>query len=470
MYTQDTICAIATAPGNGAIAMIRLSGGEALQIAGDLFTPIKKQHSLTDAKANSLHYGTIRYEGKIIDEVVAGIFRGPHSYTGEDVVEISCHGSQFIQQKLLEVFTRSGARLAEPGEFTLRAFTNGKMDLSQAEAVADLIASTNEASHKVAMHQMRGGFKQEIEHLRDKLLHFISLIELELDFSEEDVEFADRKKLRRLLESIQKIITRLRDSFQLGNVIKNGVPVAIVGHTNVGKSTLLNQLLREEKAIVSDIAGTTRDVIEDVVTISGVQFRFIDTAGIRDTQDAIETLGIERTFERIDKASVVLQLVDATEPTADVAGAIDKVKQRMAGTEKKLLVLINKTDSVDSPAHLHDLRQVLANKLDSNDVPLEISAKLGTNVDKLIDELVSTINLQRLNSNDVIVTNARHHEALSHAADALQRAYEGLDIGIPGDLMAQDIREVLHYLGEITGTISTDEVLGNIFKNFCIGK
>ena len=272
------------------------------------------------------------------------------------------------------------------------------------------------------------------------------------------------------MESIQKVITRLLDSFQLGNVIKNGVPVAIVGHTNVGKSTLLNQLLREEKAIVSDIAGTTRDVIEDVVTLAGVQFRFIDTAGIRDTEDTIETIGIERTFERIDKASVVLQLVDATEPTADVAGAIDKVKQRMAGANKKLLVIINKTDSVKDPAHLQQLRQLLSQKLDNNDVPMEISAKMGTNVDKLIDELVSTVNLQRLNSNDVIVTNARHHEALSHAHKALQRANEGLDIGIPGDLMAQDIREVLHYLGEITGTISTDEVLGNIFKNFCIGK
>jgi len=466
-HLTDTIVALATPSGVGAIGVLRLSGPDAIRIANSVF----HGKDLEAQASHTVHFGTIRNdEGRILDEVLATVFVSPRSYTGENVVEVSCHGSDYIIQELIQLFIQKGARTANPGEYTLRAFLNGRMDLSQAEAVADLIASSSKSSHAIAMQQMRGGFSDEIKKLRQELIDFASLIELELDFSEEDVEFADRKKLRRLLESIQKIITRLRDSFQLGNVIKNGVPVAIVGHTNVGKSTLLNQLLREEKAIVSDIAGTTRDVIEDVVTLSGVQFRFIDTAGIRDTQDAIETIGIERTFERIDKASVVLQLVDATEPTADVAGAIDKVKQRMEGTEKKLLVIINKSDSVKEPAHLDELRQVLVNKLDSNDVPLEISAKLGTNVEKLIDELVSTVNLQRLNSNDVIVTNARHHEALSHAAQALQRAYEGLDIGIPGDLMAQDIREVLHYLGEITGTISTDEVLGNIFKNFCIGK
>ena len=466
---NDIICAISTPQGNGAIAVIRLSGDESIALCDRIFRS-PDQKKLIDQQPNTIHFGTLRDGDKIIDEVVVSLFKAPRSYTGEDVVEISCHGSVYIQQQVLQLLTKNGARLAKPGEFTLRAFVNGKMDLSQAEAVADLIASSSATSHKVAIQQMRGGFSGEIAYLRDRLLNFISLLELELDFSEEDVEFADRKQLNDLLNNIQQLIQKLLKSFDLGNVIKNGVPVAIVGHTNVGKSTLLNKILNEEKAIVSEIAGTTRDVIEDVINIEGVTFRFIDTAGIRETTDKIETIGIERTYDRIAKSSIVLLLVDATEKVADIAQAVKKVKEKIGATGKKLIVIVNKMDRLDDSKVEQEIDRSLNHSLDEADVRIKISAITGENVENLIEELLSVVNLSALNQNEVIVTNARHYEALEKASVALQRAIDGLNSGITGDLLAMDIREVLHYLGEITGEITTDEVLGNIFKNFCIGK
>jgi len=466
---NDIICAISTPQGNGAIAVIRLSGDESIALTDKVFQSASNK-KLIDQQPNTLHFGVLKEGDKIIDEVVVSLFKAPRSYTGEDVVEISCHGSVYIQQQILQLLTRKGARLAQPGEFTLRAFVNGKMDLSQAEGVADLIASSSATSHKVAIQQMRGGFSSEIASLRDRLLHFISLLELELDFSEEDVEFADRGQLNELLNNIQQLIQKLLKSFDLGNVIKNGVPVAIVGHTNVGKSTLLNKILNEEKAIVSEIAGTTRDVIEDVINIEGVTFRFIDTAGIRETTDTIETIGIERTYDRISKSSIVLLLVDATEKVSDIKQAVKKVKEKIGATDKKLIVIVNKIDRLNDSTIEQEINQSLNNLLDEQDVRIKISAKTGENVEKLIDELLSVVNLTALNQNEVIVTNARHYEALEKASVALQRAIDGLNSGITGDFLAMDIREVLHYLGEITGEITTDEVLGNIFKNFCIGK
>ncbi|MDA3953588.1 MAG: tRNA uridine-5-carboxymethylaminomethyl(34) synthesis GTPase MnmE [Bacteroidales bacterium] len=460
---NDIICAISTPQGNGAIAVVRMSGRESIDLCDLVFKAASNNNKLIDQPSNTLHYGTLIENDKIIDEVVVSIFKNPKSYTGEDIVEISCHGSEFIQQQILKLLIKNGARLANPGEFTLRAFINGKMDLSQAEAVADLIASSSTASHKVAVQQIRGGFSSEIVSLRDRLLHFISLIELELDFSEEDVEFADRSKLNNLLNNIQILIKKLIKSFDLGNVIKNGVPVAIVGHTNVGKSTLLNRILNEEKAIVSDIAGTTRDAIEDVINIEGISFRFIDTAGIRETVDTIETLGIERTYDRISKASIVLLLVDATEGPDEIVKAIKTVKDKTGSSDKKLIVVINKIDKANNDSKIQNL-------INDQDTLLRISAKTGENIDLLVKELLSVVNISALNQNDVIVTNVRHFEALEKAAVSLQRAINGIDSGITNDFLAQDIRETIHYLGEITGEITTDEVLGNIFKNFCIGK
>ncbi|OFX87189.1 MAG: tRNA uridine-5-carboxymethylaminomethyl(34) synthesis GTPase MnmE [Bacteroidetes bacterium GWF2_33_16] len=469
MINNDIICAISTPQGNGAIAVIRLSGSGAIELCNKLFQSPKTDKKLIDQPANTIHFGVLKEGDKIIDEVVISLFKNPHSYTGEDIVEISCHGSEYIQQQILQLFIKNGARFAKPGEFTMRAFLNGKMDLSQAEAVADLIASASAASHKVAIQQMRGGFSSEIAILRGQLLHFISLLELELDFSEEDVEFADRKQLHNLLHNISMLIERLLNSFKLGNVIKNGIPVAIVGQTNVGKSTLLNRILNEEKAIVSEIAGTTRDVIEDVINIEGVSFRFIDTAGIRDTTDTIETIGIERTFDRIDKASIVLFLIDANDNEKDISTAIKKVKDRIGKSDKKLIALLNKIDQLDKTKE-KAIDNILSKNLEKPDTQLKISAKTGENVEQLISELLSVVNLNALNQNEVIITNIRHYEALQRASESLQRAIDGLNTGITGDFLAQDIRETLHYLGEITGEITTDEVLGNIFKNFCIGK
>ena len=453
---DDTITAIATPPGSGAIAVIRLSGKESFNIINKVFKPKK---GTLKFKPYTVRFGTISEGNQIIDEVLISIFKAPHSYTGEDSVEISCHGSLFIQQKILNLLIKSGARFAGPGEFTQRAYLNGKMDLSQAEAVADLIATESASAHKIAMQQMRGGFSSDLQNLRNKLLSFISLIELELDFSEEDIEFADRKELKQLITDIQKHISGLINSFEFGNAVKKGIPTAIVGEPNVGKSTLLNVLLNEDKAIVSDIAGTTRDAVEDVISINGILFRLIDTAGIRNTEDVVESLGIERTMEKIKKADIVLFLINAGD--SEAGQKIAEIKEKTKG--KHLIVIINKIDKVQNENKLKNLKD--------NDLKyIEISAKHKINIDKLNELLIETVSYSSLNQDDTIITNTRHLEALQKAYDASERVSEGLQSQISGEFLAQDIREILQYIGEITGEYTTDEVLGNIFKNFCIGK
>ncbi|MBN1819743.1 MAG: tRNA uridine-5-carboxymethylaminomethyl(34) synthesis GTPase MnmE [Prolixibacteraceae bacterium] len=464
MLDQSTICAISTSPGVGAIAVIRLSGEKAIEIADAVFRSPVKGKILNRQEANTLHFGQVISGNEIIDEVVVSLFKAPHSFTGEDIVEISCHGSVFIQQRILELLIEKGARMAQPGEFTQRAFLNGKMDLSQAEAVADVIASSNAASHRLAINQMRGGFSNEIKKLRDEMLHFTAMVELELDFSEEEVEFANRTELKKLTERIEILLRKLKDSFQLGNVIKNGIPVAIVGETNVGKSTLLNALLNEDKAIVSEIHGTTRDVIEDVVNIHGTAFRFFDTAGIRETNDHIENLGIERSYSKLDKAKVVLLVVDTQNPYSIVQGRIDKIRERV--NDQLLIFVANKIDT-GLKETIQELKRSVLNK---NEKLVFIAAKDKENLDELIDHMVHAVNLDAASQEDIIVTNARHFEILKNAHGAIRRVLNGLDSGITGDFLAQDIRECMHYLGEITGEISTHEVLGHIFKNFCIGK
>jgi tRNA modification GTPase len=465
MLDQSTICAVSTSPGIGAIAVIRLSGSDAVQIADKVFQSGKKGKTLKDQQANTLHFGQIGFKNEVFDEVVVAIFRASHSFTGEDIVEISCHGSTFIQQKILEILIENGARMALPGEFTQRAFLNGKMDLSQAEAVADIIASSNAAAHKLALNQMRGGFSKEINNLRTQLLHFTAMIELELDFAEEEVEFANRTELRNLTEKIEALLRKLKNSFQLGNAIKNGIPVAIIGDTNVGKSTLLNALLNEDKAIVSDIHGTTRDVIEDVVNIHGTAFRFFDTAGIRDTKDYIENLGIERSYSKLDLATVVLLVVDMQNPYPIVKQRIDKIRERISN-DQKLIIVANKIDS-----GLHDtIQQLKVTDLSNNEKLVFIAAKKKQNLDELIDVMIHSVNIEAVYQEDVIVTNARHFEILKNAHESILRVLNGLNTGITGDFLAQDIRECLHYLSDITGEISNYEVLGHIFKNFCIGK
>lgn len=465
MIEQSTICAISTSPGTGAIAVIRLSGSEAIVIADKVFRSSSGTGHLRNKPANSLYYGQLIFEGEIIDEVIVSLFRAPHSYTGEDTVEISCHGSVYIQQKILETLVNQGATLAKPGEFTQRAFLNGKMDLSQAEAVADLISSSNSAAHRLAINQMRGGFSAEIEALRRQLLHFTAMIELELDFAEEDVEFADRKELRRLIEKVEVLISKLKNSFQLGNVIKNGIPVAIVGETNVGKSTLLNALLNEDKAIVSDIHGTTRDVIEDVVNIHGTAFRFFDTAGLREAKDHIESLGIDRAYHKLSEAVVVLLVVDTQNPYPLILSRIEKIRKRITAGQQ-LIIVANKTD-IGREDTRKQLRQI---QLKENEQLTFIAAKEKQNLDELIDMMSCVVNTDALLKEDIIVTNIRHYEILKNAHESILRVLKGLDSGITGDFLSQDIRECLHYLGEITGEITTDEVLGHIFKNFCIGK
>ncbi len=468
MIDNSTIAAISTPPGTGAIAIVRLSGESALKIADSIFqSPSGKK--LASEPANTLHYGSVHDNDTIIDEVVIGLFKTPHSYTGEDLVEISCHGSLYIQQRILELLTTRGARLAQPGEFTLRAFLNGKMDLSQAEAVADLIASTSKSLHRVAMNQMRGGFKNELNLLRQRLLRFISLIELELDFSEEDVEFADRESLRELTGEIETLLRKLRDSFSTGNAIKHGIPVAIIGRTNAGKSTLLNLLLNEEKAIVSEIEGTTRDFIEDTISVGGTYFRFIDTAGLRHSDDKIEKLGIERTYQKIDQAGIILLVTDATASPDDVLGSVNEVIEKTGNTDKKLLVIVNKTDSVEK-AVIDLLVREIARITGVPGNIIAMSAKNGENLNLLEKVLASVAHAGEPDQDNVIVTNVRHFEALGKSHAAILRAIKGLEDKIPVDLLAQDIREVLHYLGEITGEITNDEILGNIFRNFCIGK
>jgi tRNA modification GTPase len=461
---DDTICAIATAPGNGAIAVVRLSGDQSFTITDSLFHAPGGKKKLSEQPANTIHFGSLTFRDTLIDEVLVSIFKGPHSYTGEDVVEISCHGSRYIQQQLLQCLTESGARLANPGEFTMRAFLNGKMDLSQAEAVADLIASESNAAHKMAMNQMRGGFSKEINGLREKLLNFCSLIELELDFSEEDVEFDDRKDLNFLIGKVHATIDHLVASFSFGNVIKNGVPVTIAGRPNVGKSTLLNYFLKEEKAIVSEIAGTTRDTIEDEIIIDGIHFRFIDTAGIRKTSDTIESIGIERTFAKLSQASIIILLADATQTPDDIRNQISEINPT---SDQQLLVVINKID-------LFDEKEVIGRFGGSEAFlpypALFLSAKKHLHTDLLTQMLLTTIRKRGDDTSSVIVSNARHYEALVKAQEATDRVIHGLANGITSDFVAMDIRMILHYLGEITGQITTDDVLGNIFSKFCIGK
>ena len=464
MFDSSTICAISTPAGAGGIAVIRLSGPEALSFADSVFQSPVRGKTLTAQAANTLHFGAIVKGEEMLDEVVIGLFRAPHSYTGEDVVEISCHGSLFIQQQILQLLIDKGAELAQPGEFTQRAFLNGKMDLSQAEAVADLIASGNSAAHRVAMNQMRGGFSDEIKLLRDQLLHFTSLVELELDFSEEDVEFADRTQLIALSRAVESLIRKLTDSFRLGNVIKNGIPVAIVGETNVGKSTLLNALLNEEKAIVSDIHGTTRDVIEDAVNLNGVLFRFFDTAGLRQTTEPIESMGIERSYRKLEQASIVLLVLDLTSPADSILTRIAGIRKMI--TVQKLILVGNKSD-LASEESLNFLEGI---KLKNNESLVFIAAKAKENLPALIHEMKIAISMDQIQPEDVIVTNIRHYEALTGAQEAIGRTIAGLESNISGEFLSQDIRECLYHLGSITGQITTDEVLGNIFKHFCIGK
>jgi tRNA modification GTPase len=470
MHDDSTICAIATPPGSGAISIIRVSGKDAFDICSRIISFHNTKKKIKDLPANTIHFASVLDHGELIDEVLVSLFKSPRSYTGEDVIEISCHGAYYIQQQILQILINQGARLAKPGEFTLRAYLNGKMDLSQAEAVADLIASNSAASHRVALNQMKGGFSNEISNLRDQLLNFISLIELELDFSEEDVEFADRKELMDLVDKINRLISILIESFKLGNAIKHGVPVAITGKPNVGKSTLLNALLHEERAIVSEIAGTTRDVIEDVITIEGFGFRFIDTAGLRKVTDTIETIGMEKTLQKIDQAYIILYVMDATENTKEIDRLAGKIKKRLQGKDKKLIIILNKIDMLNEAqlSELKDLRNL--SNLDSYDKLLYISAFYNENIDQLASLLLSIVKQRDTGEHDVIVTSARHYEALTRAHEALERVSEGLKTNITGDVLAMDIRESLHYLGEITGEVTTDEILGNIFSKFCIGK
>lgn len=459
----DVIAAISTPAGTGGIAIIRLSGDGCIDLAEKVFRSSSGK-KLSEQKANTIHFGTILKDNAAFDEVLVNVFHKPNSFTGEESIEISCHGSMYIQQGILHLLIENGARLATAGEFTRRAFMNGKMDLSQAESVADLIASTSAATHRLAMNQMRGGFSKKLTELRTDLLNFVSLIELELDFSEEDVEFADRNNLKDAAGKIEKVIKSLSDSFALGNVVKTGIPVAIVGETNTGKSTLLNLLLREEKAIVSDIHGTTRDFIEDTINIDGLVFRLIDTAGIRETNDTIENLGIERTFHKLEQANIVLWVVDAETDDEHTLSLSKKILPMVKG--KKLILVFNKVDIIPAVRKEHK-EQILLDEIPDR---IFISAKYYQGTDELQQMLVEAANIPEFGEQDVVVTNARHYEALQNAYKAILRVIDGLDNDLPTDLLAQDIRECMHYLGEITGQISTDEILGNIFSKFCIGK
>ena len=463
MINTDTIVALATASGAGAVAIVRLSGVEAINIADTCFQSVRSQKSLGDQKTHTIHLGHIMDGKRTIDEVLVSVFKNPNSYTGENVVEISCHGSIYIQQEITQLFLRNGCRMATAGEFTLRAFLNGKLDLSQAEAVADLIASNNEASHQIAMQQMRGGFSSEIAKLREELMNFASLIELELDFAEEDVEFADRSQFKTLVARISFVLKRLIDSFAVGNVIKNGIPVAIVGEPNVGKSTLLNALLNEERAIVSDIAGTTRDTIEDELVIEGIGFRFIDTAGIRETKDVVESIGIKKTFEKMEQAQVIVLLFSAEEFKTEskrLKIEIEKIKNRFP--LKPLLVIANKIDT-SNEAELNTLKSEFENAH-------LLSAKSGVGVEALKGKLIGFVNTGALRNNETIVTNTRHYDSLLKASEEIEKVKNGLETGLSGDLLAIDIRQALFHFGEITGEITSDDLLGNIFANFCIGK
>ncbi|KQC00087.1 tRNA uridine-5-carboxymethylaminomethyl(34) synthesis GTPase MnmE [Pedobacter sp. Hv1] len=452
MYTTDTIIALSTPPGSGAIGVIRLSGPDAIQLTNQVFAG----KDLTKQATHTLHFGLIKDEDMMIDEVVVGLYIAPKSYTKENVVEISCHGSNYIIQQILNLLIKKGARAAKPGEFTLRAFLNGAFDLSQAEAVADLIASDSKASHDVALQQMRGGFSTELKDLREQLIHFASMIELELDFAEEDVEFANRDQLRALIVRINTVLHRLISSFEMGNVLKNGVPIVIAGKPNVGKSTLLNALLNEERAIVSDIAGTTRDTIEDELNISGIIFRFIDTAGIRDTADIIEAKGVERTLERMKQAKLIIYMVDALQTP-------DELQEQLVDLRKidiPYLALVNKAD-LFTPEQRQAFEQQEV---------LFLSAKENIGVDELKTSLLEKVNLHHINTSETLLSNIRHVEALKNTENALHNVLNNIDNPITSDFLAMDIKQALHYLGEITGTVTTDDLLENIFSKFCIGK
>ena len=459
---QDTICAPATPSRSGAIAVIRVSGPTSFAIVDQIFSAYDGLNSLSEAKGYTIHFGKIMQGEKLIDEVLVSVFKNPKSYTGEDSLEISCHGSSYIQQQILELLREKGCRYADAGEFTMRAFLNGKFDLSQAEAVADLIASNSSSSHQLALQQMRGGFSNKIKELRQELVDFASLLELELDFSEEDVEFADRGKFYELLEKIGTEVKQLIESFKLGNVMKHGIPVAIIGKPNVGKSTLLNRILQEEKAIVSDIPGTTRDAIEDTIIIDGIAFRFIDTAGLRHSTDKIETIGIERTYEKIKQSQIILYVCDLTQANAEeLAKQLDEFKEHIEDKNKQFIIIGNKTDELtELPSHFTkyvDLETIF------------ISAKRNENIHLITDSLLKSVSQLKLNDN-AIVSNARHLDILHKVAENIDLVEEAFHNDIPTDLIAIDIRQALYHLGEITGTVTTDELLGNIFGKFCIGK
>ncbi len=457
MIFHDTIIALATPSGAGAIAVIRLSGNDAVRIASKMFHSISGK-DLLKQKSHTVHLGNIIDGDRIIDEVLATIFKNPNSYTGENVIEFSCHGSEYIQQEILQLAIRKGCRMAKPGEFTLQAFLNGKMDLSQAEAVADLISSDSKASHQLALQQMRGGFSSEIKILRQELLDFASLIELELDFAEEDVEFANREEFQKLITKITKLLKSLLDSFATGNVLKNGIPVAIVGRPNSGKSTLLNALLNEERAIVSHIAGTTRDTIEDEITMGGVRFRFIDTAGLRETTDEIEKIGVARALEKLKKSAIYIYLFDINMMTVD---EVIKETKSFSSSAKQIIVA-NKTDI----ASKERLQSIKSSGLEI----LFISAKEKESLDLLSNKLLEYAGVDELNSNQLIITNTRHYDILLKSLEEIIKVQEGIDNQLSGDLLAIDLRQALYYLGEITGEVSNDDLLGNIFANFCIGK
>ena len=470
MLNNNTICAIATAPG-GAIGIIRISGPMAISIADRIFRPVGSTLSLSERKAYTLAFGNIvNANNDVVDEVLVSIFRAPHSYTGENSVEISCHGSAYVLQQVMLLLTENGCVPAGPGEFTQRAFLNGKMDLSQAEAVADLISSTNKATHDMAMSQLKGHFSNELADLRAHLLKLTSLLELELDFSDhEELEFADRSELYTLANDIHKRLLSLARSFEVGNALKNGIPVAIVGNTNVGKSTLLNHLLHEEKAIVSDVHGTTRDFIEDTTIINGIQFRFVDTAGIRDTDDVVENIGIERTYQKMQEAKIVLWLIDKQPSDSE----IEDIKTRVAG--KKLIIVRNKIDLTNSSLNnSSSAKPTIQNSTFNiqNTSSVDISAKYGTNISKLEQLIVEAANIPQLSESDIVITSVRHYSALLHADENLQRVIDSMNLGLSGDLLAEDLRIVIDYLAEITGEerITPQETLQNIFTHFCVGK
>ena len=470
MLNNNTICAIATAPG-GAIGIIRISGPMAISIADRIFRPVGSTLSLSERKAYTLAFGNIvNANNDVVDEVLVSIFRAPHSYTGENSVEISCHGSAYVLQQVMLLLTENGCSPAGPGEFTQRAFLNGKMDLSQAEAVADLISSTNKATHDMAMSQLKGHFSNELADLRAHLLKLTSLLELELDFSDhEELEFADRSELYTLANDIHKRLLSLARSFEVGNALKNGIPVAIVGNTNVGKSTLLNHLLHEEKAIVSDVHGTTRDFIEDTTIINGIQFRFVDTAGIRDTDDVVENIGIERTYQKMQEAKIVLWLIDKQPSDSE----IDDIKTRVAG--KKLIIVRNKMDLTNTSLNnSSSAKPTIQNSTFNiqNSSSVDISAKYGTNISKLEQLIVEAANIPQLSESDIVITSVRHYSALLHADESLQRVIDSMNLGLSDDLLAEDLRMVIDYLAEITGEerITPQETLQNIFTHFCIGK